>query len=718
MVELPMYAHTPSEHDPDRWHDLRQHLQETADLAGSFAASFDAVDLCRAMALLHDAGKANPRFQEYLRACHEGRSARITPHAAPAAKAASEYLKLFSLAIVGHHSGLPDPADVKRLFAEADENAVSSAGRFIQSSFDLGNVRLPDVGDPLDAEMLVRMCFSALVDADYLDTERHFKPGVSSTRLSHPPMEWYRDNLRSFMDVLQARTTQSSITVSEARKDVLESCRAKASDPRGAFRLTVPTGGGKTLAGLTFALDHAVDHGHHRVIVAIPFTSIIDQTAQVYAGVFGEGNVLEHHSAVEPELNTEGQSESEYRRRLSAENWDHPLIVTTTVQLFESLFANRPSHCRKLHNVANSVIILDEVQTLPVHLLLPILEVLNRLVERYKCTVVFCTATQPDFSGLGDTLLTRATEIVSAPERHFQALKRVNYERLPEPVSPEELAAFIDSQEQILCVLNTRADAVRIVNDCAPTDALFHLSTLMCPDHRKKVLAIVRQRLADGLEVRLVTTQVVEAGVDLDFPVVMRDLGPLDRIVQVAGRCNREGKLPGLGRCIVFELIDAKSPGGPYRTGISLTKTIVNENTGRIDQPDVVSSYFRSLYHYAGADQGKGQKIQELRKMFHFKSVAEEFRLIEDDTRSVIAVEYARERITSVLTHWERIPGRLLARRLNPYAVSLRRRQFESLVRDGLIREHYSGIWLYEGHYNHLIGIGSGSEPDPADLIV
>jgi CRISPR-associated endonuclease/helicase Cas3 len=711
-----LYAHTPN--DAGNWHLLHEHLESTAKLAGRFGQPFGAGDICRWLGWVHDAGKASPAFQMYIKACSEGRSSPPAPHAGPGARAGYDVLKAMALSVLGHHAGLHDPAEAKSLLDAADPGAVTAAQEILNevSGSSGAPQQLPDwTSETLGAEIFIRMCFSALVDADFLDTEAHFSPTKGLDRGEYPPIEWYRSRLAAHMAGFA--TAPQAGAVHRVRQEVLRCCREKATGRSDAYRLTVPTGGGKTLAGLTFALEHAARHLKDRVIVAIPYTSIIDQTAQVYGGIFGAHNLLEHHSAIEEPEEGEGQTRKEYRRRLAAENWDCPLVVTTTVQLFESLFSNRPSKCRKLHNVANSVIILDEVQTLPVHLLTPILDVLKQLVEHYGVTVVFCTATQPDFSGLGGNVLTRATEIVERPERHFEALRRVCYERLEQPLTHEELTARLDAETQALCVLNSRPDAVRVAKACRPGDDLFHLSTLMCPHHRKKVIAKVRQRLAEGLPVRLISTQVVEAGVDMDFPLVMRVVGPLDRVVQVAGRCNREGLLDGPGRCIVFELADSKAPRGAYWTGIELTRTIIGEEPDRLDQPDVVAKYFRQLYNYAGADQGKGAEIQKMRGRLHFRSVAEEFRLISETTLTVVATQYEPGNTQEILKQSAFLPSRVVLRKLAPYSVAVPVHRFREWRNLGILRQHESGAWLYDGLYDDSYGIGNGSDPDPTDLI-
>jgi CRISPR-associated endonuclease/helicase Cas3 len=419
----------------------------------------------------------------------------------------------------------------------------------------------------------------------------------------------------------------------------------------------------------------------------------------------------------------EGQSLIEIRRRLASENWDCPLVVTTTVQLFESLLANKPSRCRKLHNISRSVIVLDEVQALPPHLLEPILDVLDQLVCHYACSVVFCTATQPDYSGmpLHLQMIRNAREIVPNPQVYFERLRRVAFERIEAPVLATNVAESIDGHDRVLCVLNTRRDAMEVLKACRPGEDLFHLSTLMCPHHRKRTLETVRERLAGRLLVRLVTTQVVEAGVDLDFPVVMRDVGPLDRIVQVAGRCNREGRMTQKGRCILFELDSGRSPQGAYRTGIDLARTCVRENIGQLDDPDVIAGYFRALFGLTTTDrvriEGRETSIQELRKRLCYQTVAENFLLIQDGTVPVVVLKYASDQINKILSEARFRHGRGWMRQLAPYTVAVRKDEYNRMLTDGLATIDETGIGVFTGGYSELYGIGSGDVRDPADLI-
>ncbi|MCC7433973.1 MAG: CRISPR-associated helicase Cas3' [Methanoregulaceae archaeon] len=728
---MSLYAHTPRP-GSDEWHDLKEHLQRVGEKTREAAAKFGAGDVGYVLGLSHDLAKADPRFQDYLRRCHANLPAKSEPHAAPSAMAVYRLLGSFVIPIVGHHMGLKDAADIRdhltRDYGESVACAASLWAELESTPYEL--FKPPSDFSPIECEMLIRMLFSALVDSDYLDTEAHFLPSRTSQRGHGYEMGQLAKELRGHMAQFEGKQGK----VNKIRSDVLEDCRKAAVRSercgRGAYRLTVPTGGGKTLAALSFALDHASTNAMDRVIVAIPYTSIIDQTAQVYEGVFGPGVVLEHHSARDPDghgsdLSQEGQSEAEIRRRLAAENWDAPIILTTTVQLFESLFAARSSRCRKLHNIARSVIVLDEVQTLPPPLLEPILDVLGQLVSRYGCTVVFCTATQPDFSTLQGKLspkcfelLTQAIEIVVDPERHFETLRRVEYVLELEPRTPAQVARRVQSERQVLCVLNTRKDAVSILRACDDKADLFHLSTLMCPHHRKVVLTEVRSRLNEGRPVRLVSTQVVEAGVDVDFPLVMRDLGPLDRIVQVAGRCNREGKMDGLGTCIVFELEGGSAPRGSYRTGRDLTRTTLREVVEGLDQPSIIASYFRDLY---GSTKTDMPGIQQKRELWNYETVSRDFKMIKDDTISLVVLNYeprdCPEAVSDLLATYGQGSPRDWLRAMRQYTVSAAKYEVEKLERQGWIQPHESGLQIYTGPYDDLFGIGSGEERDPADLI-
>jgi CRISPR-associated endonuclease/helicase Cas3 len=518
--------------------------------------------------------------------------------------------------------------------------------------------------------------------------------------------------------------------VNRVRREVYETCLTAAKEEPGFFRLTVPTGGGKTRSGLAFALKHALAHDLARVIVAIPYTSIIEQTAGVYREIFDdERAVLEHHSAVggrEGENDAPVTPEAQWAR-LATENWDAPIVVTTTVQLFESLLGNRTSACRKLHRLARSVIVLDEVQTLPPHLLKPTLDVLGRLVADYGVSVVLCTATQPaldesaDFAGLPDI-----REIVPDAARHFLDLKRVHYEWpcLTARWNWERVADELRATPQALAILNTKADALALLAALDDPSAL-HLSTLLCGAHRRAVLAEVRRRLDAGEPCLLVATQVVEAGVDLDFPTVLRALGPLDRIVQAAGRCNREGKQTA-GRVVIFATEEEHQPPGAYRIGTDVTRIVLRAAAGDpdLDAPATYTDYFRGYY---GGNDLDLKQVQQARQSFDYPEVAKRYRLIDDDAASVV-VRYrghsaeavgGRTDVDALLnalrSHPER--GRGLLRRLQPYIVGVRQQLLNKYVDEGLALEVLPGLWEWHGKYDDVRGLGNG-EPDVVGLVV
>lgn len=739
------YAHTPVDGGGD-WHDLVSHLKQTAILARENASKFGAGELAWFAGLWHDLGKFNPEFQCYLRACEKAKRenasapAKGVPHAAFGGRFARGAYPPLMQVIYGHHAGLPETEHVKLRMEDLAPDTV------YEEVLRLAGENLPGFGPPEDPgkllddpprdelqyEFLLRMIFSALVDADFIDTESHFDPEMADARggVSITPARMWEALERDQADRFGG--DEDVTDVDRVRAEVYEACVSAARMPRGVFRLSVPTGGGKTRSGMAFALRHAVEHGMDRVIVAAPYTSIIDQTAHVYRDIFGDEAVLEHHSAVQRDWKPGGDpSEAERlhekrtRARLAAQNWAAPLVVTTTVQLLQSLFADRTSRCRKLHNISRSVILLDEVQTLPAGLLAPIVSVLGELVRRYGASVVLCTATQPALDGSTPYLegFESVGDIVPREKAaaHFQSLRRVTYEIPEEEWTWKELAGRVEEEAEngsALVVLNARKDALAVL-DALGDDRLdlFHLSTLLCGAHRRDVLEEVRRRLKEGEPCLLVSTQVVEAGVDLDFPVVFRALGPLDRIVQAAGRCNREGLMVDGGRVFIFRPREGRMPRGEYASAFDQTKVLLKQQPDLHD-PEVFREYFSQLYQVISTDR---EGIQEIRKRYDYPEVARKFRMIEDDTTPVI-VQYTerdpeRERDRVRMLDRIRGMGTLLPgdhRRLQPYTVGLRSRelsQFESSTED--LTEDVK-LWI--GSYNKLRGI-SAANYDPADLV-
>jgi CRISPR-associated endonuclease/helicase Cas3 len=522
-------AHTPRVPGGE-WHDLATHLHATAAKAKARADKFGAGDLAYLAGMLHDLGKFNPAFQQYLFDAHAGREAKSTPHAVFGAMLAAERgIPELGQVIAGHHGQMPSKGSLGNDFKdrgirhtyEQVKVAAADSGWGLESC-DLGDVAGGGgrESEGHELEMLLRMVFSCLVDADYIDTEQHFDPTRSAQRTdgARPGalLPMLLASQERLMDGKQG-------VVNGVRREVYEASLQAAEGEPGVLRMCAPTGSGKTRSVLAFGLRHALEHRKERVIFAVPYLSITDQVAAESRSIFGAENVLEHHSGIL-------ESEPDARSKLAVQNWDAPLIITTTVQLLESLLSNRPSRCRKLHNVAGSVIILDEVQTLPVTLLQPIVSVLQELVDRYSCSVVLSTATQPDLTGQSRYLQGfDAVRDIVPPEKardHFVKLSRVGYEVYPDGWSWQRVAQELEGQERAMVVVNTRDDAAALF-DAVGEDAL-HLSASMCGAHRKDVLAEVRGRLGQDQECLLISTQVVEAGVDLDFDCVFRAFGPLD----------------------------------------------------------------------------------------------------------------------------------------------------------------------------------------------
>ena len=723
-------AHTPA-NGSDKWHGLNEHLSKVASKAKDYATKFQAGELGHYAGLWHDLGKYNPQFQQYLELCHiaskTGKDvpSNKVPHAIQGARLAWEKFMPLAPIIYGHHSGLPEKEYMKsKLQDPALEKSyqvvLQQAPEYlyqVKTETDLNQLMSQLVKDAYSYEMLTRILFSCLIDADHLDTEAHFNPDKAALRGSSIAIAELWNLLQKTQNEVIDKAESTPVNL--IRAEVYRACEGAAELSPGIFRLAVPTGGGKTLSGMAFALRHAMEHNLDRVIVAVPYTSIIEQTVNVYRSILGEEAVLEHHSASK-EPDPEDARREVAQARLATQNWDAPLIVTTTVQLFESLFANRPSRCRKLHNIVGSVIILDEVQTLPLLLLKPILSVLRELVERYKVTLVLCTATQPALEGqspyLEGFIAGSVKDIIpiAKAKDHFASLSRVTYDIPNESWSWSKLAEDIKQQDQALVILNTRKDALAVLGELESSEHIFHLSTLLCGKHRREVLEEVKNRLKNKQPCILVSTQVVEAGVDLDFPTVYRAIAPLDRIVQAAGRCNREGKREQKGHVVIFDPEEGSTPRGEYDTAIAITKDLLMNPSLDLDSPTIFEQYFRELYKNVDTDK---RHIQELRKNLNYPEVSKQFKFINDDTTPV-AIQYD-DRVRELL--------RLIERRglfkenyrsLQPYLVNLRNYEFKQA--EEFRKEVAPGLWVWHGNYDPIKGIGIGDNPidyDPADLI-
>lgn len=724
------YAHTRN--NRGKRHDLSEHLLGVATLASEFAAAFGACDLGHYLGLWHDVGKIDPDFQSYLLQAEAGGRGRGPDHKAAGAHAAVEQaLGPLALLIQGHHGGLRNKQDLREWYEKhvatadltLDHAKVVIPGLVPDSSLNLPAYAVPR-RDQRQLEFFMRFLFSALVDADFLDTEQHFSLSKSEIRGSRITLS---DLWQRFEEDQRRFDNAPDTPINRSRRCIYRACIQAAPAPPGLFRLTVPTGGGKTRSGMAFALRHAMEHGQRRVVVAVPFITITQQTAAVYRDIFSCAGdaapaVLEHHSGTfEPTEEPDTYAPEAVWARLAAENWDAPIIVTTTVQLFESLFANNTSRCRKLHRLAKTVIILDEAQSLPAHLLDPILDGLRELCTNYHTTVVLSTATQPAFDAIPAFERLDAREIIPVPERHFRALKRVNYEWcVDEPLSWEQVASVMRGELQALAVLNTKKDALAVLDALVDPRAL-HLSTLLCGAHRTRVIEEVTRRLDKDEPCRLVATQVVEAGVDLDFALVLRALGPLDSVIQAAGRANREGKLAA-GRVVVFQPVDGGLPRGAYRRATQTTRTFLNSGSVDMSDPSSIHRYFARLYQLEDTDE-KG--VQKKRQELDYPEVADRFRMIDDDTVNVVVTKYGtedeRQRVRSVLARLRagNPPTRRLLRQLQPYTVSLWRRKALEHQQRGFLstQEVAPGLWEWLGEYDPVRGL-STTDLDADQLVL
>ncbi|MBM3328907.1 MAG: CRISPR-associated helicase Cas3' [Calditrichaeota bacterium] len=710
-----------SSNDTGETHSLADHLRAVADRASCYAFSESMQGAAHWAGIWHDLGKVKIEFQEKL--LNESR--KCVPHKYEGAFYAYQSgWHDVAFAIAGHHGGLPSKADLNPAMRMNGQDASRLVDRLLSEidvrCFTRGDHSHLPLHPTTALDLHIRMLFSCLIDADFLDTERHFdveRKGDIRAETNYPDISQLKE--RFFLNHAEFLTTKAKEfglepSLFDLRNKVFDaSCRAGES-ASSQFSLTVPTGGGKTRAALVFALTHAVAHNKKRIIVALPFTSILDQMADEYREIFGVEAFLEHYTGAGSYVESAEGTESieETRRRLAAENWDAPIILTTTVQLFDSLFANSTSACRKLHNIAGSIIILDEVQTLPVGFLDPICDVLKQLTESYGVTLLLSSATQPALDSIKSAYRLTPTPIIDKPERLYQKLRRVRYEvEISEPWSWERVAEEMMANEQAMTIVNTRADSLKLF-ECLNErgGSALYLSTYLCGAHRRKVIEKIKTLLKEGRPCRLVTTQIVEAGVDIDFPLVLRAVGPLDRIVQAAGRCNREGRLGERGgRMIVFQPAEGRMPRGVFETGAGAFVSIFRRNAFDPDDPKTFPDYFSELYILQGSKGLDAKKIQELRdqRVLNFPEVAAKFSIIEDDWKESVVVGYgdqsADERVRQVQEKSAREPRRIFSA-LQPYTAELYQHQVEKARRNGLVVE-LDGILCWMGKYDSLVGI-------------
>ncbi|MGM9557893.1 MAG: CRISPR-associated helicase Cas3' [Oscillospiraceae bacterium] len=613
---------------------VEEHLNGTAVRCADFASRFGEEQRGKLLGYAHDIGKCSEEFQKRLRG-----GAKVDHATAGALECAKIGEDLAACCVVGHHGGLPDFGNPRMDPA----GAPSCVGRLkkgfgggIPNCFWSGTLpnsgKPPAFQDPFSLSLWTRMLYSCLVDADYLDTEA-FMSDDSGNRGGYDPLPALLDRLHAYTQPWFPAKTE----LNQNRCDILKQCLAAAAQPRGVYSLTVPTGGGKTVSSLAFALKHAVENGLDRVIYVIPYTSIIEQNAAVFRAILGENNVVEHHSGIRADDGTETNGHNLFQR-LASENWDAPVIVTTAVQFFESLYSNRPSQCRKLHNMANSVVIFDEAQMLPTCHLKPCIGAIANLTAYFCSTVVLCTATQPVLADVIQSFCPelKIKELCPNVAEYVQKFQRVTY-RNGGALSDEDLASELRRQKQVLCIVNTRKAAQKIYG-LLPPEGSYHLSTLMYPAHRKSVLDTIRQRLKEGLACRVVSTSLIEAGVDVDFPAVYREIAGLDSIAQAAGRCNREGK-QAAGDSIVTYFESESSVPLLQRINVRAAQEALKGNCDP-GKPETMQRYFTALRSLIGDQIDKSKAVESLRAGLHgcllpFETVAKNFHLIDQATSTI-----------------------------------------------------------------------------------
>ncbi|MGM9604248.1 MAG: CRISPR-associated helicase Cas3' [Faecousia sp.] len=695
---------------------VEEHLEGTAERCAAFAAAFGEEKRGKLLGYAHDIGKTSPEFQKRLLG-----GPKVDHATAGALECAKMQEDLAACCVVGHHSGLPDFGNPKADYPGAPtcigrlkkgltggipvhhwENTLPSPGK------------LPFFQDRFTLSLWTRMLYSCLVDADYLDTEAFIADGPCH-RGEYDSLPVLLDKLNSYIQPWFPGKTE----LNQSRCAILSQCLKSAAQPRGVYSLTVPTGGGKTVSSLAFALKHAVGNGLDRVINVIPYTSIIEQNVAVFRNILGENNVVEHHSGVQFDDEDETNKNNLFQR-LASENWDAPVIVTTAVQFFESLYSNRSSQCRKLHNMANSVIIFDEAQMLPTCHLKPCVGAIANLAAHFRSTVVLCTATQPVLSDLFQQFCPelQIKELCSQVADAFQKFRRVTY-RDGGTLSDGALAEELSQQEQVLCIVNTRKAAQKIY-ELLPTEGSFHLSTLMYPAHRKAVLDTIRQRLRDGLPCRVVSTSLIEAGVDVDFPAVYREIAGLDSIAQAAGRCNREGKRSADSSIVTFFQSENPVPV-LQKVNIQAAREALQGNHDPGD-PETMQQYFTSLRSLIGDRMDKTNSVKALRDGLHgcllpFETVAQNFHFIDQATCTVYVPMGEGKAVCQLLLNGT--AQREDYRKAGQYSVNIYDQHFRDLLAAGDIQPltGNSAVLTNLSLYDLEMGLSLKSDPGRAEFI-
>lgn len=736
---------TEFENGEVKYQKLIDHIEGVSNLTEEFVSKFFTKNVGKVLGLLHDLGKYSDEFQQRIR----GENIRVDHSTAGAIicdKLEKEYskqkkvealiFKILKYPIIGHHCGLlnygasvdEDKTITSRLNKENDlcdfseykneipENEIRKI-EFTKNEIEFfKNIILKN--DNFAMQMLIRFLFSSLVDADRLDAQK-FSEGENSVVLNKNNMSLEK-MLEIFNDFMEKKRESSEENkINKIRNEIFESCIKKSSGGIGIYSLCVPTGGGKTLSSLAFALNHGVKNSKDRVIYSLPFMSIIEQNAKVYSNIFGEENVLEHHcnfnfsnefggddgnyspGKIEKDLkiqNSTSEKERKLKYKLSTENWDMPLIITTNVQFFESTYSSKTSSVRKLHNIFNSVIILDEAQVIPNEYLEPCTKVLEELVKNYNCTILICTATQPEFQKNG--LISenfKITEIIDDTQKLFEDLKRVEVKYIDKQ-NVLDICEKMNSYNQVLTIVNTKSHAKEIFENLEFSEGNFHLSTNMYPNHRRKAIEEIRERLSSGKECRVVSTQLIEAGVDVDFPVVFRSVAGIDSIIQASGRCNREGKREN-SFVYVFSPEDSKHLGEGYLKLTAQTGMDVINTTENILSLEAISKYFSEIFFNTEDKLDKHGILKLINNFkaghmnYDFESISNAFNLIESQGVPIIIPHGEAEKILNSIKNSSH-SVRPLIRKLNSFSVNIPEKNLKYLIENGDVYELEEGIFV------------------------
>ena len=677
---------------------IAEHLQRTADKAGDFAKKIRAEDLGYITGMLHDIGKFSKEFQNRL--LNDGvKVDHSTAGAQEVCKREMQGSFLMAYCIAGHHGGLPnagsgsDTSDAGTLVGRLKRKSLPDYTDFARE-VDIEKLKvngipefLANQSDGYSVSFFIRMLYSCLVDADFLATEEFMNQDKKRKPLSRPLKDVYnsyQQYIEPFLEVTEE--------LNQERTKILRECLKRGKGERGLYSLTVATGGGKTIASMGFALEQLKEHKLERIIYVIPYTSIIYQTASVFRKIFGDDIILEHHTRVD----FDDTDEMDSRKKLATENWDAKIIVTTNVQFFESLYSNKSSVCRKLHNITNSVIIFDEAQMFPIEYLKPCVRAIEELVVNYNCTAVLCTATQPALESLFSDRI-NIQEINSRWEEGKEAFRRTRFV-LEKQLGNEDLVERLLAVEQVLCIVNTKKHAQEIFEMLPESDENFHLSTFMTPRDIKKAIETVRERLSEGLPCRVISTSLIEAGVDVDFAEVYRAETGIDSALQAGGRCNREGKRPLENSTVyIFTPEEKYTKNAPSNAKllIEVQRMVVHEY-GEIESKEAIHSYFKKLYVYKdeGLDSKKIlYKLQKSTSHFPFAEVAEHFAIIDSLTHPVV-IEQDEIAVDLVKQLYYGKPNRGLMRKISPYVVGVYEYQLHQLVAENAV-EAISGLEMY-----------------------